>query len=78
MKESHLLSYFEFPFSHSKHRLHCLVYQLKHLCVWLVRFSEEVVFSFIYHDLDLIDACLFGIVKIFIKVLYVKDSFFIL
>ena len=78
VKESHLFSYFECLFSLSEHILHCLVFQLKHLCVWFVWFREEVSFSCIYHALDLIDVCLFRIVKVFIKVLYVKDSFCIL
>ena len=78
VKESHLFSYFKCFFSPSKHRLHCLVCRLKNLCVWFVRFREEVAFSFIYHALDLIAACLFGIVKTFIQVLYVEDSFCIL
>jgi len=51
---------------------------MKQLYVWFVRFMEEVAFNFIYHALGLIDACLLEIEKIFIKVLYVKDSFFIL
>jgi len=40
--------------------------------------GKKFLLSFIYHALDLIDACFFGILKIFIKVLYVKDSFCIL